>query len=80
MLLLPNASLEQARRVAERIRVAVQEQPLLTGLDAPIASTLSIGVTTRHSGEWNLAAVLDRANAALYRVKKAGRDRVEISA
>lgn len=69
--LLPDTSLEEALAVAERIREACT----LAGL-AP-ACTVSIGVTTNRKDNDTMAKLLARADAALYRAKAAGRNRVE---
>lgn len=69
--LLPDTSLDEAISVAERIRGACS----LTGL-AP-ACTVSIGVTTNQKDNDTVDKLLARADAALYRAKAAGRNRVE---
>jgi diguanylate cyclase (GGDEF)-like protein len=43
-----------------------------------IPFTVSIGVATRAPGEHDLEAILNRADDALYKAKKAGRNRVEV--
>lgn len=74
IVLLPGASLEKAVEIAERLRGAVAETPLL---DAPrVAVTVSIGAAARLSGETG-TGLLARADAAAYAAKRAGRDRVE---
>jgi diguanylate cyclase (GGDEF)-like protein len=69
--LLPDTDAAQARRVAERIRASVPTDPSL-----PLCS-VSIGVATLHPGDEELDALIDRADAGLYRAKALGRDRVE---
>jgi diguanylate cyclase (GGDEF)-like protein len=74
-VLLPGAGADQARMVAERIRAALAERPL-AGL--PRTITLSIGVTLCEAhAPSSLDAAITRADEALYRAKRAGRDRVE---
>lgn len=65
--LLPDCSSADARVVAERLRAA-----------APAGVTVSAGVTTALAGEAP-ATVLGRADAALYRAKRAGRDRTVVA-
>ncbi len=83
-LLLPDTSLADAARLAERIRVAMAT-PVDVGHGKRHAATLSIGVAalTGHRGEEDLKALADRlladADAALYAAKAKGRDRVSIS-
>jgi len=69
--LLPETSAEEARIVAERIRAELE-----TAEDQP-RCTVSIGIATSRSDDATIDAVLARADAALYRAKDAGRNRVE---
>lgn len=71
--LLPDIGLQDALRVAERIRAAVAEP----ALDEP-TGTVSIGVAPRIAGE-PVADWIRRADAALYRAKAGGRDRIELA-
>ncbi|MDQ1093652.1 diguanylate cyclase (GGDEF)-like protein [Xanthomonas sacchari] len=77
LLLMPGATLEAARRVAEDIRQHVAAQPLPRDGQA-LSCTLSIGVAQWQRGE-SVAALLQRADAALYASKSAGRNRVSVS-
>lgn len=70
LLLLPQTPLEDALRVAERIRNLLEQ-----GTEEP-RCTLSIGVTSSHGND-TLGTMLARADAALYRAKENGRNRVE---
>ncbi len=78
VLLLPNSSEEEALAVAGRIRegVAHREDGVL-----PAAYTVSVGVASRLEDPADpLEDLLRRSDAALYRAKQAGRDRVEVHA
>ena len=68
------ASLEEAVVVAERIRGAVAERPVVWETSA-ISVTASIGVVSVERGE-DLLQAIGRADAALYEAKDAGRNRV----
>jgi len=74
-IFLPHANQADACCVAERLRARMVDQPAQTeqGL---IAITASIGVTLYVSGE-SPETALHRADAAMYRAKAAGRNRVE---
>lgn len=74
ILLLPETDREGARHAAEAVRRAVAAL-LLGGGDTAIALTLSVGAA-RHAVGSNLEETIARADAALYRAKLEGRDRV----
>lgn len=67
---LPGADLDGARRMAERLRAAIARS------DTPCAFTVSIGLAAGRIGEEALEAVMERADRALYRAKREGRDRI----
>ncbi len=73
VVLLPETSLDEALQVAERIR-AVCAQP-----DRRPSCTVSIGVTTWQKDNDTLETLIARADAAMYRAKANGRNRVESS-
>ncbi|SEE01898.1 diguanylate cyclase (GGDEF) domain-containing protein [Rhizobiales bacterium GAS188] len=79
-VVLPNTTLEGARRVAEHLRQVLAENHL-AHVDSPIADhvTISVGVATAEPplGE-NQSSLMAAADAALYRAKMLGRDRVVI--
>jgi len=76
-VLLPGFSLEEAGIVAERLRSAVAELRLHeTGNSASM--TVSIGVSVLCDGEHSWTDMLCRADDALYRAKRAGRNRVTL--
>ena len=59
----------------ERLRAAVGSEPVATAA-GPLAVTVSVGVATSDPGDRDLAALLNRADQALYRAKNDGRNRV----
>ncbi len=79
-VLLGGTTTEEAARCAERLRAAVASQTFSIRATGQTLGTVtvSIGVAGFMVGE-ALAAWLDRADAALYRAKQAGRNRVEVS-
>lgn len=76
-VLLPNTALTAAVTVADRLRAAVAQTSvrLPDGQTLP-AITISMGVAEFRPGE-DLAQLLTNADAALYRAKQRGRNRVE---
>ena len=78
-VLLPNASLDSTRIVAERIRENIQKMrvPLekSTAKDEVPCLTVSIGAATYQELEDDIPTMLLRADRALYQAKTAGRNR-----
>jgi diguanylate cyclase (GGDEF)-like protein len=74
-VLLPGAALEQAMVVAERVRSALVNKPLVVGEDRStlVAVTLSLGVAQMRQGD-TLPTLAQAADAALYRAKSDGRN------
>lgn len=77
-VLLPQTQLDGAEQLAERLRLAAAEiaVPLET---EEIRLTVSVGVAQWPGDGVTFDDVLSRADAALYRAKQAGRNRVETS-
>jgi diguanylate cyclase (GGDEF)-like protein/PAS domain S-box-containing protein len=79
LLVMPGASLETTRKRAEDMRQAV-EALQVTYLDRALKSpTLSLGVAIFPEHGDTAEEVIAAADAALYRAKQAGRNRVEIA-
>jgi diguanylate cyclase (GGDEF)-like protein/PAS domain S-box-containing protein len=77
--LLPGASLESAAKMAERLRAIFSTEDFTyPWRGRKIRFTVSIGVATVRADEPDLVGAGKRADDALYRAKKAGRDRVEV--
>ena len=79
IVLLPNASAQQALPVAERIRAHVAF--IRAGTDKlPFTITLSIGIAEmRHEPlDENVDRIIRRADEALYQAKEGGRNRTVI--
>jgi len=77
LLLLPGSAGE-AERLAKVIRHALQQRPAPLGT-GPVAVTASIGLAM-DDGHSDLAGLIARADAALYRAKAEGRDRLVAAA
>jgi diguanylate cyclase (GGDEF)-like protein len=76
LLLLPDASPEDARQVLERMAERVHAMPV-PGLHGRRIS-FSAGLATRRAGE-PFADAINRADKALYQAKEAGRDRIVLA-
>lgn len=77
LLVLKGCELAEAARIAENLRQAVAAQPIRVK-DKEIAVTLSIGAS-QYDGSESPEQTVNRADAALYRAKVGGRNRVEIA-
>jgi diguanylate cyclase (GGDEF)-like protein len=75
-ILLPGADPDAARAFAERLRQRIAGTPLQRE-GRSIAFTVSIGIASLAAQEDNGDAALVRADQALYRAKRGGRNRVE---
>ncbi len=79
-IILPHTSLQGARAAAENIRSALARARIVkpnTG-EAVQQVTLSLGITQLVAGE-SMQQAIERADAALYRAKQNGRDRIELN-
>jgi diguanylate cyclase (GGDEF)-like protein/PAS domain S-box-containing protein len=75
-ILMPDTNLAGAMEYAERLRRALESTPTRLG-EQQIRLTMSAGVSIFSAGDIAVDTVLNRADAALYRAKHQGRNRVE---
>lgn len=74
-VLLPRTTLEEAQRVADRIRQRLLDTPIaLEHLKAPLRCTVSVGLAAEAPTVSSLDALLGRADAGLYAAKAHGRN------
>lgn len=73
LILVPHTDLDRAALLAEKLRQTVAEQPVAHGQSISI----SLGVASREPGD-SLEDLVRKADAALYRAKSGGRNRVEL--
>lgn len=74
-VLLPENDSASAQNVAERLRRRIEDAPISLEY-SPLTVTISLGIATLDKGCESLAALLDRADQALYTAKQEGRNRV----
>lgn len=66
--------------LAERLRAAIEKQAIqVTGSDHPLHCTITVGVSRHFANAHVLEDAMREADAALYRGKAAGRNRIELA-
>jgi diguanylate cyclase (GGDEF)-like protein len=73
VILLPETDHHLATEIADRVRIAISETPVMTEA-GPIDVTISIGITETTPDTADLGLLLNKADLALYRSKRAGRN------
>lgn len=76
MIVLPETFKDDACRLAERIRAHVEENAWVLVDERPIRRTISIGVAAYPEDALNAGELVQRADEAMYRAKRAGKNRV----
>ncbi|WP_136417514.1 sensor domain-containing diguanylate cyclase [Herbaspirillum sp. ST 5-3] len=77
IMALPNTGAEEARTVADRLRILVMERPVEIKGDL-LKITVSCGVSQYRAGEPNADPALKRADDGLYLAKSNGRNQVAV--
>jgi two-component system cell cycle response regulator len=75
LIVVSNSEAATVTEVAERCRRAVAERPATIG-DQRVAVTVSVGVASTNIAGYDEAPLIQAADAALYRAKAEGRNRV----
>ena len=80
-LILPGADLDGAGQVGERVRAAIAARDLpVRGADGmPLRVTVSVGAAALGHGPEEARALVAAADEALYRAKRAGKNRTELA-
>jgi diguanylate cyclase (GGDEF)-like protein len=76
-LLLPEATTDEALDMADRLKGLMSESAVQTR-DTLLTATASFGVAGLGPGDTDLDSLIARADAAMYRSKKDGRDQVRL--
>jgi two-component system cell cycle response regulator len=77
VVVMPETDIAVAAMVAERLRRRIAAEPFAINAGGnSIPVTISIGIAALRGVEDNAASVLKRADQALYRAKRDGRNRV----
>lgn len=75
-ILLPETGREMALEVADRLCSKIAATPVPLDGEPPIHFTASIGLATLTADDFSVSAMLERADRALYKAKRRGRNRV----
>lgn len=76
-VLLPRANKEPAAEIGQRLRRIVAQQRVAVGGGREIGFTISLGLASLRPGTRDFAELMRNADAALYRAKREGRNRLE---
>jgi len=77
VLIMPDTDMAVATIVAERLRRRIATEPFpIHGGTSAIDVTISVGIATHDTADDTAATMLKRADQALYRAKRSGRNRV----
>ncbi len=78
IIFLPETGQEGARRLAERLRAALCEQPQSFGVEIDVTISMGISSTYGSAPGLTLDELIRQADQALYLAKQSGRNRVSI--
>jgi diguanylate cyclase (GGDEF)-like protein len=79
-IILPGTTAEGAARLAERLRVAIAERPASNPDDHRVSVTASCGIAAMPGDGTTQVELVAAADEALYRAKRAGKNRIAIAA
>jgi diguanylate cyclase (GGDEF)-like protein len=77
MVILPDTPVGGARQVADNLRRAIAERPVVWN-DGQITVTASFGITAVNTADHDPRAAIARADSALYRAKQVGRNAIQV--
>lgn len=80
VVLMPDTDVSNAELVAERVRQAIGEKAFDINAQRPLTVTVSVGVSFNETGADTPESLIKRADLALYRAKREGRNRVILDA
>lgn len=78
-IVTPGVGKDGAAQLAERIRAAIEAQPVCLPEAAEVPITVSIGVAERSAAGETIQGLLRRADLALYGAKRSGRNAVRVA-
>jgi len=76
LVVLPETDLQQASKVAEKLRVSIKKSPLCENPVVSMTASLGVGIMSQDE---SLDIIIDRVDHALYDAKDTGRDKVSLA-
>ncbi len=77
VIVLPHTSLANGIKIAEKMRLHIEQNVIYTNTNQEIHYTVSVGVSKVDENDTTLENALKKADALLYKVKKSGKNRVK---
>ena len=77
LAILPNSNIDDTKLVAERIWQAIRDKPFIVN-ESLHRITVSLGIDCSTAEDEDVENFLGRVDAALYKAKKSGRDRIAV--
>jgi len=77
VIIFPETSNAPALKVCERVRIAIGNAQITLKKHRKAGTTISVGVATYPQSAQSAQELIQKADLALYRAKKLGRNRVE---
>jgi two-component system cell cycle response regulator len=78
LVILPEQGVEEAARVMDRVRSEVERLAIAHSASSVSVLTISVGIAELNEAGGSCDEWLARADAALYRAKRGGRNRIEV--
>lgn len=79
IVIMPDTDVEDAQTIAERLLSTIGSQPFLLEDGSEVDITTSLGLATSNAETSSASELLEQADAALYRAKEEGRNRVVVN-
>ncbi len=76
-IILPETASDEAKIVAERVKLTLKEEKFTPGPNKNVEITISIGLTEYSSSE-SITSFVQRADKAMYLSKKSGRNKITV--
>jgi two-component system cell cycle response regulator len=80
VIVLPATGVQAAEIIGERLRKSIAGKRFNSGSGAGLGITISAGIATLNGADDRVEDILNRADQALYRAKREGRNRVVLAA